>query len=207
MQKDNFSIYKKKLQKKLDADRFEHTLGVAYTAAALAMRYGEDVEKAQLAGLLHDNAKCLSDEKKIQLCTKYNIHMTNVEQNSPFLLHAKVGAFLAMHKYKVNDKGIIRAILYHTTGRPNMSMLEKIIYIADYIEPLRYKAENLAQVRQLAFIDIDQALLKVLSDTWNYLQQTDGEIDTMTQKTYEYYKKIVQENQDKSIEIESERMV
>lgn len=206
MQKYNFSIYKKNLQKKLDADRFEHTLGVSYTAAALAMRYGEDVEKAQLAGLLHDNAKCLTDEKKIQICNKYNIHMTLVEQHNPFLLHAKVGAFLAMHKYKINDKEIIKAILYHTTGRPNMTMLEKIIYIADYIEPLRHKAVNLDQVRQMAFIDIDQALLTILSDTWNYLQETDGEIDTITQKTFEYYKKKAerQEEEIKICEVEPE---
>lgn len=200
MQKYNFSIYKKNLQKKLDADRFEHTLGVAYTAAALAMRYGEDLEQAQLAGLLHDNAKCLSDEKKIQICNKYNIHMTAVEQNNPFLLHAKVGAFLAMHKYKINDKEIIKAILYHTTGRPNMTMLEKIIYIADYIEPMRHKAENLAKVRQMAFMDIDQALLTILSDTWEYLKKSGNEIDTITLKTFEYYKNIA-ENQDENINI------
>lgn len=193
MQKNNFIIYKKNLQKKLDTNRYEHTIGVAYTAAALAMRYGEDIEKAKMAGLLHDNAKCLSDEKRIQICKKYNIHMTPVEQNNPFLLHAKVGAFYAMHKYKINDKAIIRAILYHTTGRPEMTLLEKIIYVADYIEPLRHEAENLDEVRKLAFEDIDKAMLKILSDTWDYLQTTNGEIDNNTMKTYNYYKRLIEE--------------
>lgn len=117
--------------------------------------------------------------------------MTSVEQNNPFLLHAKVGAFYAMHKYKINDKAIIRAILYHTTGRPEMTLLEKIIYVADFIEPLRDEAENLDEVRKLAFEDIDKAMLKILSDTWDFLQKTNGEIDNITRKTYDYYKRLI----------------
>lgn len=175
------------MEKCQDAKRYEHTLGVAYTAAALAMRYNGDIKSAQIAGLLHDCAKCLSDEKRLSICAKHNISMTEIEQRNPFLLHAKVGSFLAMEEYKVTDPDIIHAILNHTTGRPGMSLLEKIIFVADYIEPGRKAAPNLKEVRQLAFEDLDEALLKILEDTLAYLKSTDGEIDPMTQKTYDYY--------------------
>lgn len=187
MHKNNLELYKKKLQKKLDSDRYEHTIGVAYTAAALAMRYGADIEKAQIAGILHDNAKCIPYDKAMQLSQKYNIALSEAELANPLLLHSKIGAYLAMHKYKITDKEIIRAILYHTTGRPNMTLLEKIIYIADYIEPKRHKAQNLTEIRRLAFIDIDKALLKILSDTLDYLKSCNMEIDSMTQKAYDFY--------------------
>ena len=136
------------MEKTQDEMRYEHTLGVAYTAAALAMRYGASVENAQLAGLLHDCAKCLDDDKKIAICEKHNISITEVEKRNPFLLHAKAGSFLAMNKYKVHDSDVINAILNHTTGRPGMSLLEKIIFVADYIEPGRKKAPNLAEIRE-----------------------------------------------------------
>ena len=165
MRKYDIGLYKKTLQKKLDSDRYEHTIGVAYTAASLAMRYKYDINKALIAGLLHDNAKCIPYEKKLQMCDKYNIHLSDVERENPALLHAKLGAFMAMHKYKINDKEIISAILYHTTGRPDMLLLEKIIYVADYIEPMRYKARRLDEIRELAFKDIDAALLTILEDT------------------------------------------
>lgn len=190
MQKYDVDLYKKKLQKKLDSDRYEHTIGVAYTASALAMRYKCDIDKALIAGLLHDNAKCIPYEKKIQLCEKYNIHLSLAEKENPALLHAKLGAFLAMHKYKVDDKEIISAIYYHTTGKPDMTLLEKIIYVADYIEPMRYKAKNLDEIRQLAFIDLDKALLKILEDTLEYLQLQKYNIDPYTERTYEFYKNI-----------------
>lgn len=188
MDKNNLELYKKKLQKKLDVERYEHTIGVAYTAAALAMRYGADLDKAQIAGILHDNAKCISHEKAMQLSEKYNISLSESELSNHSLIHSKIGAYLAMHKYKITDKEIIRAILYHTTGRPNMTLLEKIIYIADYIEPKRNKAPNLTELRRMAFIDIDKTLLMILSDTLDYLKKANKSIDPMTQKAYDFYK-------------------
>ena len=122
------------------------------------------------------------------LCEKHNIQMTETERRNPFLLHAKLGAFLAMEQYGVNDKEIISAILNHTTGKPNMSLLDKIVYVADYIEPRRSKAENLPEVRKMAFVDLDQTLYKILSDTLKYLDKGSGEIDNMTIKAYEYYR-------------------
>lgn len=178
------------MEKTQDEMRYEHTLGVAYTAAALAMRYGASVENAQLAGLLHDCAKCLDDDKKIAICEKHNISITEVEKRNPFLLHAKAGSFLAMNKYKVHDSDVINAILNHTTGRPGMSLLEKIIFVADYIEPGRKKAPNLAEIREMAFISLDGAVVKILKDTLDYLKSTPGEIDPMTQKTYDYYREL-----------------
>lgn len=167
--------------------RFQHTLGVQYTAAALAMRYGISLMDAQVAGLLHDCAKCLSDEKKIAICEKNHMEISKIELRNPFLLHAKVGSFLAASEYQVNDPDILNAILYHTTGRPDMSILEKIIFIADYIEPGRKQAPNLQEVRRIAFEDLDHALIKILSDTLSYLQEAGGEIDPMTKKTYDFY--------------------
>lgn len=184
----NIPKAKKVLKKYLDDNRFEHTLGVMYTAACLAMKYGEDIEKAQVAGLLHDCAKCIPDQKKIKLCVKNRISMTEMEQKNPFLLHAKVGAYIAEEKYGVTDQGILDAIACHTTGKPDMTRLEKIIYIADYIEPQRSKAPNLEEVRKLAFDDLDRALFKILSDTLNYLKRAPKNLDPMTLQAYEYYK-------------------
>ena len=159
---------RKQLVKALDSKRYEHTQGVAYTSAALAMRYGEDIQKAELAGLLHDCAKCLDNEKKIQICKKHNIEISEAEQNNPFLLHAKVGGYLAKTKYKVDDEEIIDAIVYHTTGRPGMSLMEKIVYIADYIEPGKKVGWDAYQV---------------LNEQGNY--NLKFKIETIDQTTYE----------------------
>lgn len=185
---------RKKMEKTLDNARFEHTLGVAYTAACLAMRYDVDIAKAQTAGLLHDCAKCLTNEKRISICKKHNIQMNEAEIENPQLLHAKVGSFLAMEEFDIHDQDIINAILNHTTGRPDMSILEKIIYIADYIEPGRKQAPNLASIRKAAFENLDQALLMILEDTLSYLQSTNSIVDAMTQKTYDYYRKLIENN-------------
>lgn len=178
---------KKSMEKTLDSKRYEHTIGVEYTAAALAMRYDVSIEDARIAGLLHDCAKCLSDEKRLSFCEKHNISINVIERKNPSLLHAKVGSFLAMEEYHVENMEIISAILNHTTGRPGMTLLEKIIFIADYIEPGRKQAPNLLEIRKLAFVDLDKALIRILEDTLTYLEDGKGEIDPMTQKTYEYY--------------------
>lgn len=188
MKENDLKKIKKTLEKDLDSKRYEHTLGVAYISAALAMRYGADLKSAQIAGLLHDCAKCLSDHKRLSICEKHNISITDIEKRNPFLLHAKVGAFLAAEDYKIADPDIIQAILNHTTGRPEMSLLEKIVFVADYIEPGRKHAPNLNMLRKMAFEDLDQALLQILEDTLEYLRNGGGEIDTMTENTYEYYK-------------------
>ncbi|MBR1860375.1 MAG: bis(5'-nucleosyl)-tetraphosphatase (symmetrical) YqeK, partial [Lachnospiraceae bacterium] len=101
---------RKLLENELDQKRYEHTLGVEYTAAALAMAHGESVEKAVYAGLLHDCAKGIDDDKKILLCEKYGLPVSDIERANPGLLHAKLGAYLAEHEYGVTDGDILNAI-------------------------------------------------------------------------------------------------
>lgn len=178
------------VQKVQDEKRFEHTIGVEYTAASLAMRYGVDIKSARIAGILHDCAKCLSDKKQLEICKKNKIAVTDVEKRNPFLLHAKVGAFLAHDKYEVTDENILDAICYHTTGRADMSDLEKIIFIADYIEPGRNKAANLDVIRKTAFEDLNKAMIIILENTLGYLKKSGNEIDPMTEQTLNFYHKL-----------------
>ena len=150
----DFAKIEKKLSKYLDEDRFQHTMGVMYTSACLAMVHGYDIKDAQVSGLLHECAKCIPNKKKITMCEKNKIDITEFERTNPFLIHAKLGAFLAKDKYKVEDPEILSAITWHTTGKEDMTLLEKIIYIADYIEPARNKAPRLTEISRLAFEDL-----------------------------------------------------
>jgi len=192
MTKSEIRDIKKELEDILDSKRYEHTLGVAYTAACLAMRYDYNMEKAYIAGLLHDCAKCMSNKDKIEYCEKHDLPITAVEHDNPSLLHAKVGAEMSKRKFDIEDPEIYQAIFYHTTGHPNMTLLDKIIYIADYMEPHRDEAPNLDIVRKQVFIDIDIALFKILKDSVEYLDSSDKPVDPMTMETYLYYVK--QEN-------------
>lgn len=189
MAREDVAELRAKIKKTQDKKRYEHTLGVTYTAACLAMCYDIDTERAQTAGLLHDCAKCLSNDKKVSLCKKQSIEINMTEAKNPFLLHAKAGAYLAEHKYHIRDEDILNAVRYHTTGRPGMSTLEKIVFIADYIEPGRNHSARLPELRRLAFQDLDRALVEILKDTLSYLKGIGNDIDPMTQKTYDYYKK------------------
>jgi len=179
---------RKAVKKTQTEKRYEHTLGVAYTASSLAMRYNASVQDALTAGMLHDCAKCLGDEKLRSICKKQNILTTELEERKSYLLHAKVGAYLAEKKYGIKNQDILNAIRYHTTGRGNMSLLEKIIFVADYIEPGRKPVPNLTEIRQLAFIDIDKTVVFILENILCYLQETGAEIDPGTAATLEYYK-------------------
>ena len=182
---------RKKIRKAQNPKRYEHTLGVEYTAAALAMRYGADMEAAQLAGLLHDCAKCLSDEKMLSFCEKNNIPLLESERRSPFLLHGKVGAYLAEKKYGIKNPEIISAIECHTTGKREMTLLEKIVFVADYIEPGRNRAAGLTELRILAFEDLDAALIQILGNTLDYLKEKSYNIDPRTEETWNYYREHV----------------
>ena len=188
MGKYDFIKIKKKLSKYLDEARYEHTMGVMYTCASLAMVHGYDLEDAQAAGLLHDSAKCIPNKKKLKLCSQHDIPVSDFEKDHPFLLHAKLGAYVAKSKYDIKSEEILTAITYHTTGRPEMSLLEKIVYIADYIEPLRDKAPNLPKVRKLAFEDLDECMYEILKDTLEYLEENPKEIDSTTRDAYRDYK-------------------
>ena len=194
--KEELLHIKKELSKKLKKERFEHTVGVMYTSASLAMRYGANIEKAMTAGLLHDCGKYCSAKEQLKLCEKYKITLTDLEHSMPALIHAKLGAYLAENEYGIKDREVLDAITYHTTGRPEMTMLEKILYIADYIEPYRNKAANLDDIRHMAFTDIDMAAYVILDDTLSYIRKTGRNIDTQTVDTYEYYKGIIKEREN-----------
>ena len=190
----NYSEIKKKLKKSQDKERYEHTKGVMYTAGCLAMAHGYYLEKAMLAGLLHDCAKCIPNDEKLTLCKEHNILVTPVEAENPFLLHAKLGAFLAESEYNITDPDVLHAIKVHTTGEPDMNILDKIIFIADYIEPGRNKAPNLEKVRKQAFHDLNACMAQILRDTLMYLNSVKGTIDSTTQLTYEFYKQYEEDN-------------
>ena len=183
----------RELESELAYGRFVHTLNVACTAANLAMCYGADIDQADAAGLLHDCAKCMNLGKMLKLCDKADLELSEFEKNSASLLHSKAGAVLAASKYGIKDEDILNAIRYHTTGRPGMSLLEKIIFVSDYIEPGRDSAPNLPLVRKLAFESIDDCVLQILKDTLGYLGTTGAEVDPMTQKTYDYYRRCDEE--------------
>ena len=184
---------KKYLKKHLTKERYHHTVGVAYTAMSMAMKYNpqpdnnEFMIKAEIAGLLHDCAKCMDNDKKIRICNKNQISYSKIEAENPYLLHGKVGAYIARKEFDILDEDILNAITWHTTGRPDMSLLEKIIFVSDYIEPSRRPIPELNLIRQLAFTDIDQAVIKILENTLKYLNEKGNPIDDMTQKTYDSY--------------------
>ncbi len=176
-----------KLARELTKSRYRHTMGVMYTACCLAMRYGADIEQARLAGLLHDCAKCIPNKKKIDICRKKHIPVTEFEIEHPVLLHAKLGKYMAETDYGVQDPEVLSAIEWHTTGRPDMTVLEKIIYISDYIEPGRDKAPHLPEIRNLAFTDLDQCIREILEDTVSYLSRNPKAMDPMTLDAYKFY--------------------
>lgn len=182
---------KEKVRKSQKESRFAHTLGVMETAIQLAERYQEDVRKAEIAALLHDCAKGFSGQEQLQLCKRYGLTITEAEERNPFLLHAKLGAYLAKTEYSVDDEEILDAIRWHTTGRPEMTQLDKIIYIADYIEPNRNQAPNLDEIRHLAKVNLDECLYTILKATLAYLETKSDVIDPMTKQTYLYYKKLL----------------
>ena len=175
----------------VDEKRFRHILGVAHTAASMAMCYGLDVDRAYLAGVLHDCAKGYSKEEYLDICREKGIPITDSEEKSPSLLHAKLGAYLAKTLYGVTDEEILSSIECHTTGKPGMTLFEKIIYIADYIEPNRHIRTNMDEIRQYAFSDIDKCLLIILKNTVDHLKRSDKAIDLTTKETYDYYSGLV----------------
>lgn len=180
-----------KLQKELPEKRFQHTLGVAYTSVAIGFSLGyANPEILYLAGLLHDNAKCYTDEELLKISEENGFFISEVEKRNPSLLHDRVGALFARTKYNITDDIILKAIENHTTGRPEMSIEEKIIFVSDYLEPSRcFKSSpTLTELRQLMYKDIDAVVYHVLQNTIDYLKENNREIDTKSLITLDYYK-------------------
>ena len=179
----------------LKKKRLMHTVGVRYTAQAMAMRFDEDMEKAGYAGMLHDCAKYLSDNEMLEACRRYKISITEAEKKKPSLLHAKVGQVFAREVYGITDDSILSAIRWHTTGKPAMSTLEKIIYIADYIEPNRRPLPQMEQIRNMAFTDLNKTMYMILSSTLSYLEESkenNDVIDKYTIDAFDFYKEYVE---------------
>lgn len=174
----------------LPAKRYEHTVGVAYMAASLAMCYGENVEKSMIAGLLHDNAKYIPFEEALKECNKAGILISECERNSPMLLHGKLGAYYARTKYGICDDEILSSIIFHTTGKPAMTFLEKNIFLSDYIEVHRTQntRPTLDVIRTTAFQDLDLAVYYALDNTLQFLKRNNRLIDGMSIDALEYYK-------------------
>lgn len=184
---------RKQLESRLDPMRYEHSLSVSFTCMALAMRYGYDIHKAEMAGLLHDCAKRFGDTVLIAKCKKRELPLTEDELRAPAVIHAKYGAWMAEHKFGIQDEEILSAIRCHTTGKPAMGLLDKILYVADYIEPRREKAGNLAEMRYMAFQDLDQTVYALLASTLKYLERKGNKVDSMSRQAFEYYQKEAQE--------------
>ncbi|MCR5692067.1 MAG: nicotinate-nucleotide adenylyltransferase [Eubacterium sp.] len=179
------------LSSSLRPKRYIHTLGVATTAASLAMAHGHSVQEAELSGLLHDCAKYLTNQEQINECIRLGVDLTSFEMENPALIHGKLGAVYARDRYGVDNPAILSAISYHTTGKANMTRLEKIVYIADYIEPNRTMEtypHSLVEVRAASFMDLDQAMIMILENTFDYLQKNNRPIDPLSRECYEFYK-------------------
>ena len=166
-----------------------------YTCASLAMVHGYDLKDAQVAGLLHDSAKCIPNKKKLNMCEEHKIPVTEFEKTHPFLLHAKLGAYVAEAKYGIRNREILSSITYHTTGKPEMSVLEKIVYIADYIEPNREKFDGLEEARRLAYLDLDMAMKYILESTIAFVKERGRLLHPLSLEALEYYKHCVEKEE------------
>lgn len=148
------------LKGRLQEKRFKHSLGVMNMAERLARKYNVDVKEAKIAGLLHDCAKNMSNQELIEYCKNNGIEIDDIKMQSPGILHADVGADIAKKKFNVSDE-VKESILYHTLANETMTDLDKIIYISDLIEEGR-DLEGLDKIREMAFINLDKALVMAL---------------------------------------------
>ena len=158
-----------KLKKALDHQRYEHTLGVEKTAREMARAFGVDEEKAALAGLLHDCAKCMPLERMLKAAKHEEID--SVMKESKALMHAVAGCCVARDVYNVEDEEVLAAIRWHTTGRANMTALDKIIYLADMIEPNRKPYPGLELLRELCMKDLDKAMHTALQMSLRHVEE------------------------------------
>ena len=172
----------------LKENRIAHVTGVESQAVMLAMRWGADPDTAAVAGILHDITKAQNKEKQLKLCEKYGIILENAERENPALLHARTGAALARERSGISDE-IYSAIRWHTTGKPDMSTLEKIIYLADYTEPTR-DFEGVEELRELSFEDLDKAMALGLEMSIEDLTERGKPIFHDTMDAYNWYKNL-----------------
>lgn len=152
------------LKNNLSDKRFKHSLGVRDSSIELALKYGFDAEKARIAGLIHDAAKEKTIEELVAIATKNGYILDDVSKSSPSIMHGFASKIIAKEEMGVEDEDILNAIEFHTTGRKNMSPLEKIIYLADYIEPNR-NFPGINELREAAYRNLSEALLLSFDNT------------------------------------------
>lgn len=161
----DINLIKEEIKSVLSEKRYTHSLGVASEAEKLARHYGADAEKAYVAGIVHDCAKEIANEKAISLINDtYGINLDTITMRTHKLLHGPLGACIAQSEFDIYDAEILDAIKYHTTAKANMSLLCKILYIADYIEPNR-DFDGVEELRESAYKNIDEAILTGLDFT------------------------------------------
>lgn len=164
---------KNDLKQNLSERRYEHSIGVMEMCGELAKIYNVDVDTAMLAGILHDNAKEMSPEELIKYIDGNNINITEVERINTKVLHGKVGADIAKKKYGVS-KQVQQAIEYHTTTNPNMTTLDKIVYVSDKIELTRKSdTYDIEEERKLAKTDLDSAVILIINSNIKSLIEKD----------------------------------
>ncbi len=146
------------LQENLSVGRFKHSLGVQISAERLAKMYGADIVKAGIAGLIHDCAKEMDKKEMLDICKKNGCDIDYVLEANPALLHGAAGAIIAREVMEVQDEDILNSIKNHTIGKKDMSLLEKVIYLADYIEPSR-NFSGVEDLRSAVFRSLDEALI------------------------------------------------
>ena len=160
---EDIELIKEEIKEKLTEKRFLHSLSVMDMCKDLALRFNADVKKAKLIGLVHDMAKEISDDEMISYALKNKIKITDEEKNNPRILHGKIAGDLAKKKYDF-DEEMCEAIAYHTTGKENMTLLQKILFVADKIDKTR-KYEGVEELRKLAFENLDEAIIKNIDET------------------------------------------
>ena len=180
---------KKLIASKLSEHRYRHTIGVYETALELAQIHDVSCEKAAIAALIHDYAKELPDDKKLMLCEKFNIKLDNMMRMQPDLTHSFLSAALAKIELGINDAEILDAIAYHTTGRKKMSKLEKVLYVADMIEPNRELYTKLNRLRAFARENLDDALIEGLRYKIEYTTKKKKHVHPLSLDALEYYEK------------------
>lgn len=173
------------LKDNLKPSRYGHTLGVVNTAIKLAEIYGEDKNKAEIAALCHDVAKNMSNEELKKVIDNENIALSIDEENTQELWHSIVAPVIARKVFEIEDEEILDAMRWHTTGKEDMTNLEKIIYLADLIEPSRM-FEGVDEIRELAYKNLDSAMLKALTHTTIYLLTKGCAVDINSVKARNY---------------------
>lgn len=173
-----------KLSKLLKKRRLVHTMLTTCEAVKLAAHYGADTKKARLAAILHDCIK-LPNRELVMYCDEHCYDISQEERENPYLIHSRLGAVLAMEEYGVDDPEILAAIRNHTIGRVGMSLLEKIIYVADKLEPSR-EFRGVEAMRRAAYEDINKAMLMVMRHSADYTAASGRSVNPSTEAVMEY---------------------